>query len=217
MEYGLGFILKLSLSFYCLLWHSAVQKAGADVKSCSILSPRVKGRTLRLLNSLQNNLKIHSNHWVATKWTLSKKRTSANKRKKMCKGANVLIMGLWTRPLFPMFLLRVCRGTGKEKKSSLEITSKAAILLPRSPLKELIKNRGVTNGTADPWNSRGWYSCCVEGGPAVSSRPRGQDESLRWREESPGNKQLGGLTGKCSRIWNQSTDVVILWTLCRLL
>lgn len=66
---------------------------------------------------------------------------------------------------------------GKENKSSVEITSKAAILLPRSLLKELIKNRGVANGAVDPLNSRGWSSCCVEGGPAVSSQPRGLDET----------------------------------------
>lgn len=34
----------------------------------------------------------------------------------------------------------------------------------------------------------------MEGAPAVSSQPRGLDESLRRRRESHGNKQLSGLT-----------------------
>lgn len=54
-----GFYAK-ALSLSIASNDSAAHHAGADVKSCSILSPAVKGRTLRHLKVLQNNLIIHS-------------------------------------------------------------------------------------------------------------------------------------------------------------
>lgn len=43
------------------------------------------------------------------------------------------------------------RSVGVHRRGKkIKITSKAAILLPCSLLKELIKNRGFANGGADP-------------------------------------------------------------------
>lgn len=134
---------------------------GVDVKSHSILSLEVKRRTQQLLNSLQIILEFTG--WQSLSGLLSELCQKRKQKEKQefffCshKSANVLIMGLcfWTCRLFPVFLWGVRRGTGKEKKSSVEIPSKAAILLPRSLLKELIKNRGVMNNATDPWNPKG--------------------------------------------------------------
>ncbi len=93
-------------------------------------------------------------------------------------------MGLcfWRCRLFPMFLWGVCRGTGKEKKSSVEIPSKAAILLPHSLFKELIKNRGVTKRRSGPLRLKGLvlmlsgrWSCCFISAP----RPRWKSQVER--------------------------------------
>lgn len=93
----------------------------------------------------------------ATKWTFSHKKRTIENMTKCIQKPQRLNYGSASEHVdyYPIFLWGVCRGAGKEKESAIEITSKAAILLPRSLLKELIKNRGVPYMHSGPLKLQG--------------------------------------------------------------
>lgn len=100
---------------------------------------------------MQSNVAIHSlaaTAW-ATKWSLSKKKKQRKKTwgKKVHQRTDILIMALcfWTCWLFSMFLWGNCRSTGREKNLPCKSPQRLQFCCHFSSIKELIKNRGVTN------------------------------------------------------------------------